>query len=260
MGNSEAANRIDCDVATVYTASIAPLYDDGLFSELYAQVSEIRQRKIDSMKFKKDKCLSLGVELLLMRACEDYGIDYYSETSQDISTKTTDCDAQARGDSADLYLSDKPHFRSCSMHYNLSHSEERVMCIISEYPVGCDVELIRPIDMSIAKQYFSAQEYEAIMSCDEPRAREEMFYRFWTLKESFMKCTGLGFKLALDEFEIEIGDERSVSASREDDEKRVCCMTKGARVLQNVDEADYLAREIELEGGYRYAFCVKCTR
>jgi 4'-phosphopantetheinyl transferase len=33
------------------------------------------------------------------------------------------------------------------------------------------------------------------------------FFRYWVLKESYMKYTGLGFNLELDQFEILIGDE-----------------------------------------------------
>lgn len=33
------------------------------------------------------------------------------------------------------------------------------------------------------------------------------FFKFWVLKESYMKYTGLGFNLALDKFEIIINNE-----------------------------------------------------
>ena len=33
------------------------------------------------------------------------------------------------------------------------------------------------------------------------------FFKYWVLKESYMKYTGLGMNLKLDSFEIKIGDE-----------------------------------------------------
>ena len=83
-----------------------------------------------------------------------------------------------------------------------------VACAISDREVGVDVEFIDPtIDLNIAKNYFFNSEYESIMKSQN---QPDEFFRYWVLKESYMKYTGLGFNLDLDSFEIMIGDEISL--------------------------------------------------
>ena len=92
-----------------------------------------------------------------------------------------------------------------NIHFNLSHSGKVVLCAISDREVGIDIEYIDPeIDLNIAKHYFYNSEYENIMKAEN---RFEEFFKFWVLKESYMKYTGLGMNLELDSFEIVIDDE-----------------------------------------------------
>ena len=89
-----------------------------------------------------------------------------------------------------------------------------VACVISDMEVGVDVELIDPtIDLNIAKNYFFNSEYECIMKSDNP---SDEFFRYWVLKESYMKYTGLGFQLDLDSFEIILGDEIKLKNDNDD--------------------------------------------
>ena len=90
--------------------------------------------------------------------------------------------------------------------------------------------------MEIAKRFFFAEEYEALMKCSDKAERNDLFFRYWTLKESFMKATGLGFGLALDNFCILL-DKDNIS------------------VRHTVDSRKYFFREFFLNDGYRYAVC-----
>ena len=80
------------------------------------------------------------------------------------------------------------------------------------------------------------REYEALQNCRASEERKILFFRFWTLKESFMKATGLGFRLPLDAFSIIPGPE-------------------GVTLRQQVDSRQYYFREYDLQDGYRYALC-----
>jgi 4'-phosphopantetheinyl transferase len=80
-----------------------------------------------------------------------------------------------------------------------------VACAISDTEVGVDVEYNDPaINLNIAKHYFYNSEYENIMKSENP---SDEFFKYWVLKESYMKYTGLGFNLPLDSFEIIIDRE-----------------------------------------------------
>lgn len=148
------------------------LNDEKLFNDLYTSVSKYRKEKIDSMKLHNDKCLSLGVEYLLKKGCSDLDIDYDNQIVIKEDLK-------------------KPYFVNSNFKFNLSHSGNMVMCIISDIEVGCDIEQIRKIDLEIAKRFFNKSEYNLIMN-EKEENRTAMFFRLWTLKESYIKCNGTG--------------------------------------------------------------------
>ncbi len=211
---------VTSNYASVYFADTDDLKDENRFLRLYFSMPEYRRRKIDAMRFDKDKRLSLGVGLLLERALRDQGIDAHSHEIGYSAHKKP-------------FLSKFPN-----LHFNLSHSEERVMCAISDCEIGCDVERVTPIDLNIARKFFFTSEFEAIANQPDGASRYDIFFRFWTLKESFMKVTGLGFYLNLSDFCVEFQNENIV-------------------VRQSVDDADYSFREYQIEDGYKYAICAR---
>lgn len=146
----------------------------------YSLVSKNRQEKIDFYRFEKDKKLSCGAYLLLKKLLSEKNI-----------TKA----AFKTGKYGKAYISDHEN-----IYFNLSHSGKMVLCAISDREVGVDVEYIdREIDLNIAKNYFYNSEYESIINAEN---KSEEFFKYWVLKESYMKYTGLGMNLKLDSFEI----------------------------------------------------------
>lgn len=202
-----------------YIADTSTLADNAIFNRLYSLTSNERKRKTDSLRYGKDKCLSVGVETLLMSACRDFGIDYASQQIDYDDYK-------------------KPFFTNGNVYFNLSHSESRAMCVMADRPVGCDVEKIADIDLDIARNFFFSKELDTIENCTAQTEKYDTFFRLWTLKESFMKCTGLGFHLPLNEFEVSVQD---------------CEPT----VRQNVDNSTYKFYEWNADDGYKYAVCIK---
>jgi 4'-phosphopantetheinyl transferase len=92
-----------------------------------------------------------------------------------------------------------------NIHFSLSHSGKMVLCCISDREVGADIEHVdEGIDLDIARHYFHSGEYETIMNAENG---PDEFFRYWVLKESYMKYTGLGMNLELDSFEITIDGE-----------------------------------------------------
>lgn len=84
-------------------------------------------------------------------------------------------------------------------HFNVSHSGNYVLCGVDQNAIGVDIEVIKDGNCDIAKRFFSNHEYEELMSTDEER-RNELFYRFWTLKESYIKYKGMGLSIPLNSF------------------------------------------------------------
>ena len=199
----------------IYITDASVLDDEALYDRARASVWTERRAETDRMLFRKDKNLSLGAGYLLMKACDDLGVDFNKLT-------LTTC---ANG---------KPCFEGNPLFFNISHSGERVVCAVGSCNVGCDTELIRERKHDIAERFFTEAECRLIEGDPEPK---EMFYRLWTLKESFMKCTGLGLKLPLDEFEIRIDEPNRISVS------------------QGVSDSEFGFAEYSCGDGYRYACC-----
>ncbi|WP_413702142.1 4'-phosphopantetheinyl transferase family protein [Psychromonas sp. KJ10-10] len=87
------------------------------------------------------------------------------------------------------------------LRFNLSHNNELIICALTlSKDIGCDIEnLGRKINIeAITKRFFSPSEYQLI------KANPSQFFQYWTLKEAFVKATGLGISQGLDTFSFEI--------------------------------------------------------
>ena len=76
------------------------------------------------------------------------------------------------------------------LHFNMSHCHKAVICVLSNVPVGCDIEEIpNELDSDILASCFSLEEQKQIRSADNPQVE---FTRQWTRKESLLKLLGIG--------------------------------------------------------------------
>jgi 4'-phosphopantetheinyl transferase len=75
------------------------------------------------------------------------------------------------------------------IHFNLSHCREAVVCVVSDRPVGVDVECFREYKESLVRYTMNDEEVERIVHAERP---EEEFIRLWTMKEAKVKLTGQG--------------------------------------------------------------------
>lgn len=145
-----------------------------------------RRERIEKMRQSKSRKQSLGAGILLNEVLSKHKIR-----------------------SEDVYLDEggKPMIKG--LHFNLSHSGDMVICATDENPVGCDIEQIKKAPPCLAEHYFCESEKQYLSQFMGDRYDKE-FYRLWTMKESYMKYTGEGMRLALDEFEIRIQDEAQI--------------------------------------------------
>ncbi len=90
----------------------------------------------------------------------------------------------------------KPYFCDAALFFNIAHSDNAILCSVSNYEIGVDVEKISEIRDSISNKIFSEYERSQITSPED-------FYKLWTLKESFSKLCGKGLSALKDsEFTI----------------------------------------------------------
>lgn len=73
--------------------------------------------------------------------------------------------------------------------FNLSHCKEAAICVVSDQPVGVDVESIREYKESLVNYTMNDEEIAQIKSAENPAAT---FIRLWTMKEATTKLIGTG--------------------------------------------------------------------
>lgn len=84
----------------------------------------------------------------------------------------------------------KPYLKNHdNLFFNISHCHELAVCTVEECEVGIDAENIRQWHPRVAKRVFSDREMELFNSS---KNKNEIFFRLWTLKESFVKAIGIG--------------------------------------------------------------------
>lgn len=216
----------------VYMANVLPLKDAKIFASIYEQAPVSRKEKVDRLKFEKDKHLSLAAWKLLEVACNDFGISKMPEWS--------------------FTEKGKPFFKeNPSVHFNLSHSGDYVMGIVSdECEVGCDIEVCKEANMDLAERFFSKEE-NMLLKETEKSEIAKCFYQLWTLKESFIKCTGQGLSLPLHSFSMQIdenpirvrwdgdGDYSSFSFEKVPQYAMSCCLKKDTKEEPKITEINF---------------------
>lgn len=222
MRQSGKGNIMEEHGLKVYTLHTDEFSKEAYFKECYSSLSAYRREKTDSYRFLADKKLSVGAGILLDKGLQEYGL---REANVRI----------AYGENGKPYLPDYPQ-----IHYNLAHSGKMALAAFAQTEVGCDIEEIKAASLKLARRFFCPNEYEYIAQfagCKQDYA----FYRIWTLKESFLKVTGMGMRLSLDAFEFTFSQEGKVS------------------ILQNHNQEQYEFIEYDF-GVYHAAICVQKTR
>lgn len=95
------------------------------------------------------------------------------------------------------------------LKFNLSHCAGRVACALARgVELGLDVETLdRHAPMEVAGCYFAPAELAWLRALPEPE-RPAGFFQLWTLKEAYIKATGLGLSQPLQDFAFALDPPR----------------------------------------------------
>ncbi|MEH2063386.1 MAG: 4'-phosphopantetheinyl transferase HetI [Nostoc sp.] len=94
-------------------------------------------------------------------------------------------------------------FADSGLAFNLSHSQGLGLCAVNcTRQIGVDLEYIRPMSdlEALAKRFFLPREYEMLRSLSLNQ-QQEVFFRYWTCKEAYLKATGDGLS-QLEQIEV----------------------------------------------------------
>lgn len=164
----------------LYSLNINEIPHPNDCQRLFEILPEHRRDKIRRMRFDKDKRLSFGAGLLIKYVAFENGFDDNNISFSDVGKPVLD-----------------------GLFFNISHSDEYVICAVGDKEVGCDIEKISEIKSDIAKRFFSKTECEYLNSFEvSPDNKLLEFFRIWTIKESYIKMTGEGISIGLDTFSV----------------------------------------------------------
>ena len=164
----------------LYAADISALADPKEHAEYLEGLSENRIEKILKQKTQKGRVQSLGAGLLLKNVLERYGVSEHQ-----------------------IWTDEKGKHHAPGICFNLSHTEGLAICVIGREDVGCDVEYQKKAPASVAKHFFTESE-NSYLKEQEDYDRE--FFRIWTMRESYMKMTGDGLRVAFHKYEMRLED------------------------------------------------------
>ena len=170
---------------------------EGLFDplsnhDIMLGLSEERKEKILKFKNEADRKRSLMAGIMIRDNLAEYGI-----SQGDI--KVTD--------NGRLYVDE-----AYNIDFNISHSGNYVLMVIGDGRLGCDIELVRDRNTSVAKRCFTKGELDWITKQDDETLG---FYRIWTARESYAKMTGEGILLDFKKYGVCVVDNGEVEVYRE---------------------------------------------
>lgn len=75
------------------------------------------------------------------------------------------------------------------IHFNISHCKRAVACVVSDKPVGIDIECFGRYKESVARAVLSDAEMASVLQSADP---DKVFTELWTKKEALLKYLGAG--------------------------------------------------------------------
>ena len=93
-----------------------------------------------------------------------------------------------------------------NVFFNISHSGDYVVCSVSDREIGIDIEKRAKARMEVAGRFFHEEEM-AILKTLEGDKQDQLFFNYWSVKESFLKYIGTGLTRPLNSFVVRFAGE-----------------------------------------------------
>ena len=86
-----------------------------------------------------------------------------------------------------------------NVFFNISHSGDYVVCAVSDREIGIDIEKRAKARMEVAGRFFHGEEVAQLKMSEEDK-QDQLFFNYWSVKESFLKYIGTGLTRPLNSF------------------------------------------------------------
>lgn len=167
-----------------YTLASTDKINNEIYKSCFNLMTPVRQQKILRLKNTEQQKLSvLGEWLAKTLISEVYGIS--------IGELVFETDVKGKP-----YCVNTP-----DIYFNISHSSDIAVAVVSDTPTGIDIEKIRPVSLKLARRACTDNELLYVFgrkpdtsdySVEFPHPVYERFFEIWTAKEAYFKCIGTG--------------------------------------------------------------------
>ena len=163
---------------------------DEEYSKWYSLMSDKKKSRVDSFYFADDRKRTVAGEMLARKAVAQW------------------CNVRPEDIVFGVGENGKPYAEKLDIEFNISHSDDFVVCVMDDCQVGVDIEKIRPVDLKTVRHFCNESEIEYIFG-HSPEADEfvvtddadilHRFFELWTRKEAYCKYLGEGLTHLLDD-------------------------------------------------------------
>lgn len=155
-------------------------WDDSQLAQAVAALPAWRREEALRYHHRSGRVQCAASYLLLCRALrEGYGIEEQPQFRRSEHGKPS------------LLFATLPRM-SHPLHFNMSHCRHAVAVVVSEQPVGIDIETRGRYRETLAEYICSEAEHRLLSSAPSPEERDALFTRLWTQKEATAKLLGCG--------------------------------------------------------------------
>lgn len=167
-------------------------YSKDYLNVFYNKIYPLKKDRIAKYVKEDKKLSSITGEIILDELLKEYYKTSYEELAFVVN------------ENGKPYINNKPIF------YNISHSYQYVIAIVSDYEVGVDIEKIRTTSIKTIGQFATDKEKEYILSRNDDIYKR--LFEIYTLKEAYFKMKGANLN-HIKEVQFEIKNYNDISCN-----------------------------------------------
>ena len=186
----------------LWTSAFLKITDEATLKKYYCLLNNQEKAKLNRFRFSKDRH-----QFLVSRALLKTVLSFYHAQ---VSAKDWRFRCNKYGKPA---ISNKSVIDP--VQFNMAHCDGMiVLAITRKNKIGVDVEYLNRPDsfFEVAANSFSSMEQAALSKLPENKRRKR-FLELWTLKESYIKATGKGLSIPLDQFGFYLDEKDGITFS-----------------------------------------------
>lgn len=152
-------------------------------------IAKIRQEEFENRSYKSDNYRISNVmnSNNIIRTCSESFVRYILKTEYKVSNENVQYKKTCNG---------KPYILGYeNFHFNISHTDELIVCAVHYGPIGVDVEKVTARNYSkLVDKLFHKEEISYIYQ-ENAIFSTDYFFDIWCSRESFIKFMGTGLSL-----------------------------------------------------------------